>query len=67
MPGLTSQHKNDRLAARLNISEESAWELVREGKMNSININSEEGFRVSELSVQQFEKAWGSTSPIPEN
>ena len=62
-----SRHKQDRLAARLNISEESAWELVREGKINSININSEEGFRVSELSVQHFEKAWGSTSPIPEN
>lgn len=60
------RYKNDRLAARLKISEESALQLVREGKIKSININPEEGFRVTELWVQQFEEGWGTTSPITE-
>jgi hypothetical protein len=60
------RYKNDRLAARLNISEESALQLAREGKIKSININPEEGFRVTELWVQQFEEGWGTPSPITE-
>lgn len=47
----------EQLAARLNISQRSAYDLVRDGKIDHCCAGSTKGYRIGELAVRDYERS----------